>query len=126
MVHPSTSIELLKKKNITPIYEEVGSIPLITLLNEIGFDDEEEVDDELLNFKTEFDLFIGNSPPQNESCIDENQKMHEDETYSSSEYDNIFLAKHFPPDNTEIAKKPTVYFKGKGCKKTNRKINVLF
>ena len=101
--------------NITQLYEEI-EFDTSDHYIEIQFDNEEETNDELLDFKTELELFNKNFLPQHKNCIDESQGMPRDETYSSIEYEKIFPAKNFLPENTEIARNLSYTLKIKDAK----------
>ena len=47
------------------------------------FEDEEEIDEELLNFKTKFELLNKKPSPHTESCIEGSQGIHKFVTYLS-------------------------------------------
>ena len=94
------------KNKITPVYEEPEvEYDTCNHYTEIRFNDEEQSDKELLDFKTELELFNENPSSQKESYSEQKEDRQEVETDSPIEYGKIFLAKNTISDNTEIAKK---------------------
>ena len=61
----------------------------------------------LKNFKIELGITYKNCSLQTGHCLEKSKGTQENETYSSFEYDKIFLAKKALPGNSENSTKPS-------------------